>query len=194
MEKENFVQIINSRSLLPQPGKYQVKVTNVTPFERPDSGILTAIVNYAAMTPYQVTVAKERFKEAQALLAEGKTEEAAEMFQQASNTNLTSSQRIAIDFVPMKGEIVEVVLDIISTKNQDAALLVIGCQPLRTQSTTKVKFSLDELEDDETNRPAPVDPAHAGDINRERVISRATQKGATTIEKEPSLTEQPSGV
>lgn len=167
MLKENAVQIINSRSLLPETGQFQVKVTNVTPFERPSKqeggdSILTAIVNYAAMTPYQFKVTKQLLRiaiEAEkanvvtaiAIIGGIEAEYTLEdIYQEASNQNLSSSQRIGQDFVPMKGEMVNVVLDIVKTENQpQGALLCVACQPLRTKSTNKVKISLEEEEENE---------------------------------------------
>lgn len=172
--KENAIQIINSRKLLPEPGKYTVKVTNVTPFQRPDSEILINIVNYAAMTPWQLGEAKRLFKEGD--------------YQECTNQNLSSSQRIGMDYTPMKGEIVDIVIDIVPTKNRpEGALLVIGVQPLRNKQASIIRFGLDDMEDTETNRPNPADPASVAELNRQRSINRAQQRGAEAEKAEPSL-------
>lgn len=128
MEKENAIQILNSRKLLTKPGKFQVKVTNITPFERPGSGLLTNIVSYAAMTPFQLGEARRLFSEGD--------------YQGATNQHLASSQRMGLDFTPTKGDLVNIVLDYIPTKGDPTvkALLVVNCSAIATETATNVNF------------------------------------------------------
>lgn len=171
--EESCIQIINSRRIATEPGKYQVKVTNVTPYERPEEqgGLLTQINNYDLMTPYNLQEAKRLFNEGD--------------YTGAASQKLSSSSRIGIDYCPMKGEIVEVVLDIIETKNRpEGALLVKAVQPLRTKVAASVKFNPKGTEE-----TSLIDPANVAVVNREKSIARAQEKGATLTGKpeEPQM-------
>lgn len=190
MTKENAAAILSSRKLITETGKYYLKVTNSTPFDREVAGgdsILTQIVNFAGMTDYQLKQAKQLFRE-------GK-------FQEATNVALTSSRRIGMDFIPKKGDICEVIVDYValrdfepwageevdsSNPNEDIrfpqgrknqqGLLVVGVQAMPVTKANNVKFSLDE---DETETEASlVDEYSAAIINREASIDAAEAKGA----------------
>lgn len=174
MEKENAIQILNSRKLLTKPGKFQVKVTNVTPWERPENGMLTNIVSYAAMTPYQLT-------QARVLMAEG-------YFQAATNQNLASSQRMGQDFTPRKGELVNIVVDYIATKADPnvKALLVVNCSPIEVESAINVNFTQD-VESPETPL---IDPETAREHNIEVATDSTKSKTAKTAVAEESLIDE----
>lgn len=160
MTAENAIQILNSRKLIVEPGKYNLKVTNVTPFEKNVIGgddLLTNIVNFAGMTTFHRTEAKRFLK--------------AGNFQEATNQNLTASRRIGLDYTPKKGEICEVIVDYVALRdflpwaNPDGAngpdedprfpngrigqqgLLVIGVQAMPLAKAINASFSMDDLVD-----------------------------------------------
>ena len=125
LTEEEAIQILNSRSLITKPGKFQVKVTNVSPFERED-GTFVMIVSYAAMTQSQLNKAVELFKKSD--------------YQEATNQKLSSTQRIGKDFMPSNGELVNVVVDYVPSKEGliDKALLVINCSAIHVETAQKV--------------------------------------------------------
>jgi hypothetical protein len=211
MTLENAIQILKSRKLITEPGKIQVKVTNVTPFDRTVAGgdtILTNIVNFAAMTPYQ-------FLEAKKLLKAGN-------YQEATNQNLTSSRRIGMDWTPKKGDMCEIVVDYVALRdyqpwaNPEGAdpnnsdedsrfpngrigqqgLLVVSVQEIPLTKVANVSISLEDFAE-ETTEASLVDPNTAAIANREASIDSATAKGAGA---EPAkvankqTVEQPEGV
>lgn len=124
LTKDSAARIMSSRKFIAQPGKYQVRVTNdpehlaslgsVTK-ELNGGGHQVSIANFAAYTPYHL----EQFR---ALAKEGD-------FNAAVNNNLTSSIR-ATDYMPKKNEIVEIMVDYITTKNGEEALLVVSYTPV----------------------------------------------------------------
>lgn len=121
---QNAVQIIQSRKQINEPGKYRVKVTGTTPFARPD-GTAVTICNLNAMTPYHIAQAK-------AFLQAGNT-------QDATNQNLTSSPRSGRDYTPSKGEIVDIIVDFVATKDGSQALLVTSMSAVPLAQTGSVK-------------------------------------------------------
>jgi hypothetical protein len=125
MEKDSALQILNSRKLISVPGKYTLKVTSATPFIREDNTVVN-ITNYAAMTPYQLQQARELFK--------------AGDYQKATNQALSSSQRIANDYLPAKGEHVEVLVDEIVNKEGITILAVVSVTAIKTSKAGNVSF------------------------------------------------------
>lgn len=104
MEKDQAKTIINSRKLIATDGKYELRVTNVTPYHR-DLGngrSQTAIVNVAGMTLYHAT-------QAAALYTQGE-------YQEAVNNNISFSVRDN-DYMPKKGEVLECFVETIVTKS-----------------------------------------------------------------------------
>ncbi len=181
MEKSNAIQIINSRKLITEPGKFAVKVTGITPYTRPDTDILTNIVNFAAMTPYQLGEAKR-------LLREG-------LFQEATNQNLTSSQRIGQDFQPDKGEIVNIVVDYIKTTSGENALLVVSVSEMKTKNT----FSINLLDEDEMEDGAATTEegeAREHNVAAEQAVGAEDFAEASLVNEEAPVAEveQPAGV
>lgn len=128
LTKESAAKILNSRKLITAPGKYQVQVTAVTPFER--DGQLTSIVNLAAMNDYQLGVAREAFK--------------AGNYQEATNTQLSASQRIGKDYIPAKGEIVNITVDNVALKDGGEGLLITSLTEVPVTKATNVNFSFDD--------------------------------------------------
>lgn len=132
MDKKSAIQILESRKLITQPGKYQLKVTSATPFQRED-GTMVSITNYAAMTPYQLGEAKKLIK--------------AEKFQEATNQSLSSSQRLANDYIPSKGEFVDVLVDEIVNKENITILAVVSVVAIKSTKATNVSFTEEVIEE-----------------------------------------------
>jgi hypothetical protein len=120
---DQAVRILQSRANIAQPGKYRVKVTGTTPYVRED-GTAVQICNLAAMTQYHISEAKR-------MLNEGD-------IQSATNQNLTSSPRIGRDFCPQKGEFVDIIVDFVTTRDGQQALLVTNMSAVPVSQTTRV--------------------------------------------------------
>lgn len=131
MDKKSAVQILNSRKLVNKVGKFTLKVTSTNPFLRPD-GTAVTIVNFAAMTAYQLGKAKELF--------------AAGEYQEATNLNLSASQ-LSGRYVPAKGEIVDVEITEIENKEGINILVVDTIVPRQAERATAISFSMDDEEE-----------------------------------------------
>lgn len=137
MEKSTAKQIIASRSLIAKEGKYRVKVTNVTPYHRDlGNGIAqVAIANFNAMSNYHLEAAKTLFGQGD--------------YQEACNQNLSMSIR-KNDYQPTKGEIVDIVVSEITTKNDVTGLFVISMSPVAASTAAKIDMgAFDELDTEE---------------------------------------------
>jgi hypothetical protein len=134
LTKKEAVQILNSRKLIVKPGKVTLRATSVNPFQRED-GTLVMIVNFNAMTNYQLGKARELF--------------AAGDFDGACNLNMSASQ-LQGRFVPSKGETVDVeITEIYSDKAEANILVVDSIIPRQAEAAPSVKFSFDEVEVEE---------------------------------------------
>lgn len=120
-------KIIRTREMITEPGKYQVKVTAATPYVRED-GRSVVICNLAAMTPYHVAQAKQLF-------AEGNV-------QAATNQQLTASPRVGQDYCPQKGELVNINVGWVATKDGSNALLVQSISAIPLTQTRKVNLAM----------------------------------------------------
>lgn len=129
LDKKSAVQILNSRAVIAAPGKYTVKVTSTTPFIR--EGVATTIVNFAAMTAYQLSKAQEHF--------------AAGEYDEACNLNMSASQ-LQGRYVPSKGEVVDVEVTEITNKEDINILVVDSIVPRQATVAARAKFSFDEEE------------------------------------------------
>ena len=141
MEKSSAIQILNSRILVSEEGKYSAKVTNIVPYTRED-GQEVNIIGLAAMNSYGLGQAKEKL--------------AAGDFQGATNTNLSRSARVGQDYTPAKGEIVDFTVGYVETKDGSQALLVTSLTPMARIKAKSVKLSLDEEVVDATAREVEV--------------------------------------
>lgn len=134
MEKLQAKQILESRSVINKPGKYSVNVTNVTyghQRKNKDGSYTTVdIVNFAAMTSYQSEQAIQAYKEGD--------------YEKATNNSLSTS-RLDGQFVPVKGERVDIEVEQIWSENQQANILVVS-QIIPRQAQTASKFKLTEEE------------------------------------------------
>ena len=122
LTKESALAIIQSRTLITGPGKYSVKVTSVTPYVKGDT---VAIINVSAMNSFQANAAAEQFK--------------AGDYDGAANNNLSSSAR-ANDYIPSKGEFVNIQVEEVDTKSGDKALLIVSMTEQKAASAGKVNF------------------------------------------------------
>ena len=122
LSKESALAIIQSRTLITGAGKYSVKVTSVTPYAKGDT---VAIINVAAMNAFQANAAAEQFK--------------AGDYDGAAHNNLSSSAR-ANDYIPSKGEFVNIQVEEIETKSGDKALLIVSMTEQKAASAGKVNF------------------------------------------------------
>lgn len=134
MEKLQAKQILESRVVISKPGKYSVNVTNVTyghqRTNKDGSTTSVDIVNFAAMTAYQAGQALEAFKEGD--------------YVKATNNSLSTS-RLDGQFVPVKGERVDIEVEQIWSENQQANILVVSqIIPRQAQTASKFKLALDE--------------------------------------------------
>lgn len=128
--KEVAINILQSRALVTDAGKYTAKVTSVNPFIRED-GTQTNIVNFNLMTAYQADSARKAFKEGD--------------FAGALNgTSMTASQ-LQGQYVPSKGETVDVEIGW-HTNKEGIDILVVNSVIARKAVAAK-KFSL-ELEEE----------------------------------------------
>lgn len=128
LDKDAAKKILSSRVIVSEVGRnYPVRVTNVTFFEGKH------IANFNAMNPYQ-------YNEVKALLKEGKWDE-------ACNKTLSASLLDRM-YIPTKGEIVNIVLDYVTTKSGEQALLVRSVNPLPTATAAKAVFDFDDEEEE----------------------------------------------
>lgn len=130
MEKQQAIQILKSRVLIPSTGKYTVKATSVNPFMRED-GTMVTIINFNALTPYQADLAKKAFVAGDYDAAIGK------------GTSLSTSQ-LNGQYVPSKGEIVDIEVGEIYSENAESNILVVTSIVPRKAVVAKA-FSFEEL-------------------------------------------------
>ena len=130
MEKQTAIQILKSRVLIPSAGKYTVKATSVNPHMRED-GTMVTIVNFNAVTPYQADLAKKAFAAGDYDAAIGK------------GTSMSTSQ-LNGQYVPSKGEIVDIEVGEIYSENAEANILVVTSIVPRKAVVAKA-FSFDEM-------------------------------------------------
>jgi len=121
LTKENAERILESRMVITSTGKYELKVTNVTPFERDlGNGMKqVAIANLSAMTEYHAEEAVSDFNN--------------EMYQNATNHTMSISVRER-DYMPAKGEILTCSVIEVFSKNVQQDILVVGAykgQPVK---------------------------------------------------------------
>ena len=126
MTHSDAVGILKSKSVITLAGKYTVKVTNVNPYAK---GETVAIANFNIMNAYQM-------EDAKGLLREGK-------LQEATNNGLSLSLR-AKDYIPAKGETVDIEVSEVTLKSGEKALLAQSC--IQRQATTATKGDWSEFE------------------------------------------------
>ena len=94
------------------------------------------------MTPFHLAEVKK-------LIAEANGAEESDLYQAATNLNVTANCRVdattgqEIDYLPVKGERVHVNMDVITTSNGVEGLFCVGISPIKARAAKAV--SLDEL-------------------------------------------------
>lgn len=118
LDQDGALRIMASRTLINEPGKYHVRVTNdVKALAEKGSvtkalaggAVQVSIANLAAVTPYHVQAFKALFQEGE--------------FDEAVNHNLTVSVRNT-DYMPQKGETICINVGYVTTKTGEEALMV----------------------------------------------------------------------
>jgi len=123
--KDVALNILQSRSVVAEPGKYTVKVTSVNPFSRED-GTNTHIVNFNCMTQFQASQATKAYKE-------GDYEGA------INSTSMTASQ-LSGRYVPTKGETVDI--EVRTHLNKDGVEILVVDSIIARKAVASKKFSL----------------------------------------------------
>lgn len=128
MERSSAEQIIASRIPVLSADKYRVKVTSVTPYHKSLEGgnDQVAIANFNAMTGYHLA-------EAKALFAQGE-------YQEATNKALSSSIR-GTDYMPTKGEHVEIMVEERTTRAGIKGLFVVSITPIQAKKVGNINMA-----------------------------------------------------
>ncbi len=121
---EAAARIITSKGVISTPGTFRTKCTNVTPYVQIREGGLkqVGIANFAAKTPYHET-------ESARLFAQGE-------FDAAANQGLSHSL-IEGKFTPAKGQMVDIVVEEITTNNGVTGLVVTDVIPAPVEQPVK---------------------------------------------------------
>ena len=133
MEKLTAKQILQSRVLISSAGKYTVKVTSVNPYTDPETGNSRTIINFNAMTPYNAGQATKAFKEGDYEASVGK------------GTSMSASQ-LQGQYIPSKGEIVDIEVVDYTTKDGDNTFVVDTIVPRKAIAAKAFSLSLEEEE------------------------------------------------
>jgi len=101
------------QNIIEGPGKYEMRVTSVTPYEKElgNGRKQVAIVNVAAMTVYQYKMSQNFYQQGQ--------------FDKSANENISFSVR-DVDYLPAKGEILEVTMTNFFSTKVNKTILVVG--------------------------------------------------------------------
>jgi hypothetical protein len=113
--------LFSSREFIQGSSKKRVKVTGVTLYKD------AYICNLAAYSQAHLDKATD-------LIEEGK-------FQEAANKQFTINSRVNKDYLPSKGEIIEVVFGYLPNKEGVQTLYPISYNPIKVEESTKVKVS-----------------------------------------------------
>ena len=132
--KEQIKNILSSRMVIEKPGKYQVKVSQVTEYT-PEGGTPRFIVNLTATTKFHVGRAIEALK--------------AEDYQAALNTNLTATvfvnDGVPSTYLPSKGETVNIIVSEMLNKQNEKILVVNSIMELPVVSANTAKGLFDSV-------------------------------------------------
>lgn len=121
------VTILKSKAVISQAGKYTVKCTNVNPYI---NGQTIAIANFNIMNSFQMEEAKKALRDGD---VDG-----------ATNQGLSLSLR-ATDYMPQKGETVDIEVAEVTLKSGETALLAQSVIPRVAETASKGDWS--EFED-----------------------------------------------
>jgi len=133
VNKLDAIKWLSNRPVISAPGKYTAKVTSCQDFNKvSENGTVTvAIANFNVMNMYQATEAKKAIQA-------GNYDDA------VNKANLSLGIR-STDFRPAKGELVNIIVEEITTKSGEKALLVTSVSEIQAKTaSTKMDFSLEE--------------------------------------------------
>jgi len=149
------IKIAQSRTVISAPGKYRVKVTSSPNAYHPeDDSPSRYLVSFNAMTALQGKELIAKFAEAQ---ANGEQDYQPVL----KGSNLTgslnfSNDGVAPDWVPIKGEYVDILVGPVESKRRGTTVLnVLSITPIQVTNTTqKFSFSMETEEEVEATEEA----------------------------------------
>lgn len=131
--KEQIKNILQSRMVIEKPGKYQVKVNQISEYT-PEGGATRFIVNLQATTKFHVARAIDALKK--------------EEYQDALNSNLTATVFVndgaTSTYLPSKGEIVNVIVSEMINKAGEKILVVNSIMELPSVAAVSAKGLFDD--------------------------------------------------
>lgn len=131
-EMDQVKNILSSRIVIEKPGKYQVKVTQVTEYS-PEEGTKRFIVNLQATTKFHIAKAIEAIK--------------AEDYQTALNAHLTATvfenDGKPSTYLPAKGETVNIIVSEMMNKQNEKILVVNSITELPVVAAVSAKGLFD---------------------------------------------------
>jgi hypothetical protein len=142
LTEKSAKRIIKARKLVNEPGTYELKVEREPNFHATEERSVY-IVNLGGVTPYQLS-------KAHSLFSEGK-------YQEAANEQLTTNVRVSKegeirDYLPSKGEYVQVRIENVQTKSGETGLFVTSMTKAPVKEAKAVSLDwLNDTEDEVTN-------------------------------------------
>ena len=141
-EKLKFQRVLNSINLVTEPGKYTCKVTSVHLFGD------KYIVNLNVMNMYNRAEAVELYKAGEYVEAANKA--------QSFNVWIDEETGEVRGFLPQKGEYVNIIMDYVTLKTGEEALLVVSVSEIKAKKTRKLDIEsiiddIDDVDDDDTD-------------------------------------------
>lgn len=111
LTKEQAEKIILSKSVIDAPGVYRVKCTNTHPYHRDmkNGAVQVAIVNFNCVTQYHLDAAVTLFSQGD--------------YDDAANQGMSYSA-LQDSFIPLKGQMVDVVVEEVTTSNGVTGLFI----------------------------------------------------------------------
>jgi hypothetical protein len=137
---DQAVKFIQSRTNVSEPGKYNLQVISVNPYED------RIIVGLKAQSSTGLAKAKEALR--------------AGNYSEAANTNMSTSLFADAKFVPAKGEHVACMVDYVENREGHMVLGVVSVSEIKARNTSKVSLGdefanlLDANVATESNAPA----------------------------------------
>lgn len=158
LDRDAAIRIAQSRSVISQPGKYQVKVTNspnlMVKEDISTEGPSRYLVNVNAMSLLQASELRQNIKDADELSLSDYQETLNSCNLVASINFGGSHGEVAPDWVPVKGEYVNIIVDKVHSKRRDADVLgVVAIEPVPVSVSGSTKFSFDAPATGETEEP-----------------------------------------
>lgn len=114
------VKFIQSRVQINEPGKYTLQVISANPFEN------RLILGLKAQSSDGLAKAKQALREGR--------------YNDAANTNMSTSVFADASFIPAKGEHVSAMVDYVENRKGDMVLGVVSINEMRARTTTKVSL------------------------------------------------------